>query len=197
MASTRTKKKPARTAPTSTSDVVSQEDAGGNVDKIRDILFGGQMRDYEKRFARLEERLHKENADLRTQLEQRVNDLEAYTKKEFDAAVARLGDETSERAQAVKEVLKELRDTAKALEKRLTQLDDRQAKSDKALRDQLLEQSKSFAAQLRERADELSQTIERGTSELRTELVDKAVLADLFSEMALRVADEFELPGES
>ena len=28
-----------------------------NVDKIRDIIFGSQMRDYEKRFSRLDERL--------------------------------------------------------------------------------------------------------------------------------------------
>ena len=28
---------------------------GANVDKIRDILFGSNMREYEKRFARLEE----------------------------------------------------------------------------------------------------------------------------------------------
>ena len=30
------------------------EQAEGNVDKIRDILFGGQMREYERRFERLE-----------------------------------------------------------------------------------------------------------------------------------------------
>ena len=29
----------------------------GNVDKIRDILFGSQMRDYDRRFSTLEERL--------------------------------------------------------------------------------------------------------------------------------------------
>ena len=28
----------------------------GNIDKIRDILFGGHMRDYDKRFKRLEDR---------------------------------------------------------------------------------------------------------------------------------------------
>src|ERR1700749_3579611 len=37
----------------------------GNVDKIRDILFGSQMRDYESRFARLEEALVKETAEIR------------------------------------------------------------------------------------------------------------------------------------
>ena len=31
----------------------------GNVDKIREILFGGQMRAYDKRFSRLEDRLAK------------------------------------------------------------------------------------------------------------------------------------------
>ena len=32
---------------------------GANVDKIRDILFGSQMRDYEKRFSRLEDNVTK------------------------------------------------------------------------------------------------------------------------------------------
>lgn len=32
---------------------------GGNLDKVRDILFGTQMRDYEKRFNRMEERFMK------------------------------------------------------------------------------------------------------------------------------------------
>ena len=38
---------------------------GQNVDKIRDILFGAQMRDYDKRFARLEDRLMKDAEALR------------------------------------------------------------------------------------------------------------------------------------
>ena len=33
---------------------------GGNLDKIRDILFGPQARDYDRRLTRLEERLMKE-----------------------------------------------------------------------------------------------------------------------------------------
>ena len=37
--------------------------AGGNLDKVRDLLFGGQMRDYDRKFARLEERLVKETAE--------------------------------------------------------------------------------------------------------------------------------------
>ena len=33
--------------------------SGGSVDKIRDILFGAQMREYDRRFTRLEDRLRR------------------------------------------------------------------------------------------------------------------------------------------
>jgi hypothetical protein len=40
-----------------------QED--GNIDKIRDILFGSQSRDFERRFTRMEDRMIKEISDMR------------------------------------------------------------------------------------------------------------------------------------
>ncbi|MGA9594256.1 MAG: hypothetical protein WBS18_14245, partial [Candidatus Acidiferrales bacterium] len=43
----------------------TEKGEGANVDKIRDILFGSQMRDYEKRFARLEESVTKALDTLR------------------------------------------------------------------------------------------------------------------------------------
>jgi hypothetical protein len=48
----------------------------GNVDKIRDILFGSQMRDYESRFARLEETLIKETLEIRETSRRRFDQLE-------------------------------------------------------------------------------------------------------------------------
>src|SRR5215210_3122558 len=62
----------------------------GNIDKIRQILFGGQMRDYEKRFSRLEERLLKESADLRDETKKRFDALEAFVRSEFEALSERL-----------------------------------------------------------------------------------------------------------
>ena len=49
---------------------------GANVDKIRDILFGAQMRDYDKRFARLEDRLMKDADALREEMRKRLDALE-------------------------------------------------------------------------------------------------------------------------
>ena len=50
-----------------------------SLDKVRDILFGVQVRDIERRFARLEERLVKETHDLKDGVARRVDALEQRT----------------------------------------------------------------------------------------------------------------------
>jgi len=42
---------------TAAAQVPGDQMAGGNLDKIRDILFGAQARDYERKFATLEKQL--------------------------------------------------------------------------------------------------------------------------------------------
>ncbi len=72
----------------------SQVDAGpGNIDKIRDILFGSNMREYEQRFMRLEEALRKESSDLRDTTRRHLESLEAYVHKELAAIENRLNTE--------------------------------------------------------------------------------------------------------
>jgi len=60
-------------------------DAGGagNVEKIRAILFGAQMRDYEKKFSLLEDRMQKEINNLRSETAKRFDALETYINKEL------------------------------------------------------------------------------------------------------------------
>ena len=46
--------------------------SGANLDKVRDILFGGPLRDVDRRFTRLEERLAKDTSDLRAEMRRRA-----------------------------------------------------------------------------------------------------------------------------
>src|SRR5580692_5789470 len=71
----------------------------GNIDKIRDILFGSNMRDYEQRFARLEEALKKESLDLRETTRRHLEALEGFVHKELAAVDARLNTERDERSE--------------------------------------------------------------------------------------------------
>ena len=57
-------------------------DESGNVDRIRNILFGSQMRDYDGRFQKLEERLKIEEVELRGDLQRQLQALEGFMKGE-------------------------------------------------------------------------------------------------------------------
>jgi len=167
---------------------------GANVDKIRDILFGSNMREYEKRFVRLEERLTKSSEALRDDLKKRFDSLESYVKDELEAIATRLKAEKVERSENLKELTRESRDAAKALEKKNAQLEEQLDAAQTELRTKILEQSKALGSQIQKSKDELETSLERETETLRNDKTDRAMLADLFTELALRLKDELELP---
>jgi uncharacterized protein involved in exopolysaccharide biosynthesis len=168
---------------------------GGNIDKIRDILFGVQMRDYEKRFSRLEERVSKESADLRGEIKRRFDSLEAYVKHEFEASSERLRAEQQARGESVEGLSRELRETGRSLERKLAQFDEQAGRAQRELRQQLLEQSQSLSDEIRRKGDELSAALEREVGLLGHDKTDRAALAALFTEVALRLNNEFQVPG--
>lgn len=168
---------------------------GGNIDKIRDILFGVQMRDYEKRFSRLEERVLKESADLRGEIKRRFDSLESYVRHEFEASAERLRAEQQSRGESVQGLARELRDTGQALERKLAQFDEQTGRAQRELRQQLLEQSQGLSEEIRRKGEELSAAFEREVGVLGHDKTDRASLAALFTEVALRLNNEFEIPG--
>ena len=168
--------------------------AGENLDKVRDILFGSQARDYEKRFARLEERLVREASDLREDLKKRFDTIETYIKKEIESLSDKLKTEHDERAAAAKEIASELKDAARAFEKKTGQLDEYLAKAQRELRQQILEQSKSLSDDIRQKHDAITAALERETSELRGDKTDRVALASLFMEIAMRLNNDFKIP---
>ena len=81
-----------------TSDAAAPLAMGqGNVDRIRNIIFGPQMRLYERRFKRIEEELQRQCDDLRADLRQRVDALEGFIKSELESLVNRLKSEQTMR----------------------------------------------------------------------------------------------------
>ena len=169
---------------------------GGNLEKIREILFGAQVHDFEKRFTRLEEKLLKETADSRTETKKRFDAMEAFIRKEIESLVDRIKAEQGERADALKEISREVRDTAKNLEKKLVQLDEQTTKGQRELRQQILDQSKSLSDEIRNRVKESAAVLSRELRELRSEKTDRAALAGLFTEAAMRLSGDMKPSGK-
>lgn len=169
--------------------------AGGNIDKIRDILFGANMRDYEARFARLEETLVKEAADLRESSRRRFETLENYVKKEFESLQTRMKTEREERSDAASLHTRELKEIADSLAKRIRELDDQGATVASSLRQEILNQAHNLMDELRARHAEITSLLERRVQELQHGKTDRAALASLLTEVAMRINNEFHIPG--
>ena len=169
---------------------------GANVDKIRDILFGSQMRDYEKRFTRLEENVTKAIDTMRDDMTKRLETLSGFVQQEVESLSQRLKSEKSERAEGAKDLSREQKEAAKALEKKLSQLDEQLSDGQAELRAKMLEHSKAISSEIEKLRREAAAALDREVQVLRHDKTDRASLADLFSEFSLRLKNNFELPEE-
>jgi hypothetical protein len=91
--------------------------------------------------------------------------------------------------------MRELKDNARTFEKKTSTLDDQLAKGQKDLRQQLLDLNQKLADEIREKGEEVLAALNREAQELRTEKADRTALASLFTEVAMRLSNEFKLPG--
>lgn len=168
-----------------TMDVTS-----GNIDKIRNIIFGDQMRNYEKKFKRMEDRLNQELTDIREETRRQFASLETHISKEIDSLVNRLKTEQDERTQSVREVVQELEELARDLDQKLTRMDHHANETQRELRQQLLDQSKALRDELRQKSHELTVALENETQELADDKVSRSALASLLTEVAMQLNSE-------
>jgi hypothetical protein len=170
--------------------------ATGNLDKVRDLLFGQQMRDYDRKFARLEERLARETAELRDDLKRHLAALEAYMRAEVESLSDRLRAEQDTRSGAAQDLGRELRETAQQFVQRTSQLDDLIARAQRELRQQLHAQRQELGDDIRQRVEDVLGRLAQEAQELRRDKTDRQALAALLTEMAMRLNGERVTPTE-
>ncbi|GAX40909.1 hypothetical protein NIES4075_18760 [Tolypothrix sp. NIES-4075] len=158
-----------------------------NLDKVRDILFGNQMREVERKFARLEERLLKECINLRDDTRKRLDSLESYFKTEIESLAKQINNEQGERGQALKALTEQHKNITISLENKLAQFEEKTNTNQREIREQILNQSKNLHDDLRNKYEEILATLERDTQELRKDKTDRSALAHLFTELAIRL----------
>jgi len=159
----------------------------GNVDKIRDILFGNQMRDYDKRFKRLEERFAKDNMHLRDDMAQRLKALEELLNSEMDNLGEKLKTDRQERINGQQELLQQVAALKSELNNRVAQLDEQFGRDLKQLRQQLHNKFQELSNQLRQQNDGLVGIVKQEVTQLQEEKVNRRDLAAFFNEFALRL----------
>ena len=173
------------------SNSLENDDSGiqenNSLSQVRDILFGSHIRDLDKKFSRLEERLLKECADLRHETRMRLENLENYIREETGALSSRTKNEQVKRDEALKAISEEQRKLADSLEKKMVEIDEQAERTQRELRQQIFTQSQNLHDDIRQKYQEIVSLLERETGEIKSEKTDRSQLAALFTELALRL----------
>jgi hypothetical protein len=167
-----------------------------DLDKVRDILFGSQSREYEKRLSALEDTLILKASELQNDLRTRFESLESYIRKEVESLTGRIKVEHDERADSIKELMREFRDSGKTMEKKVAHLDEQTTKEHRDLRQRILDQHKTLSNEIQEKHGALTQTFRQTVQELRDEKVNRTLLADLLAKTALCLSDDIKIPKD-
>ncbi len=154
------------------------------------------MRDYDKKFAKLEERLLKESSDLREDLKRRFDSLESFMKSEVVLLSDAQKAEKNARDEALKNVGDKLGETAKTFDRRAAQTEEQTGKAQRDLRQLILDETKRLAEEIAHKHSSVAADLGRESQELRGMMTDKHALSDLFAELSLRLKNEFKFPGE-
>ncbi len=161
----------------------------GSVDKIRDILFGNQMRDFDRRFSLMEERMVKNTQHLRDEIHNRLEVLEQYFREEFQALKQRLKAESDQRAEADKQQGEALQSSSESFHRAISETEEKLAAQTTELRQQILKQSKSLSADIQSKYEQASQELRLTADSLNDTKIDRSMLAEYLIDMATGISN--------
>lgn len=161
----------------------------GEISKIRNILFGNQMADYDKRFSQLEERIASQIAALDDKTTKRLKAIEALIKKQDDALTGRLDKEQSERSHGAEALSGEIAGAKEELTAAIDTLAAQQAQELDALDKQLTLISNDLSDEIHIQQVEASKNLEQAVQELDDAKLARKTLSQMLVEMAGRLTN--------
>jgi chromosome segregation ATPase len=154
------------------------------VDKIRELLFGNQMQDYDRRFDKLDDRVQQKMREAEEEAARSLKSLEASLKKQMDSMAKQFQKDKDVLAESDKTLDRGLRESIQVLEKRAGQAADELGRLEREFMERLEQATQDLRDESRKRSEELHATIERMFSELSSVKTDRNLLAGLFVEIA-------------
>ena len=185
-------------APTARpADLPPNDAAPESLDKVRDILFGGQMRAVESRLQGLEERIMREQSAMRTDFAKQLADVDASAKRDSQTLGERLAAERTKRTEELKTLSAEIKEILRSLEKRHVKLEELTGLADAEIRDQILQQSRAITAEIERLSQRVTTDLNREVASLRNDKTDVSAIVSVFNDMATRLAGESRPPAKA
>src|SRR6516162_1145730 len=170
-----------------TAEVGNSSLPGGEavgVDKIRDLLFGNQMQDYDRRFSMLEERFLQRFREIESESARNLGSFESSAKKQMESLATQLREEKDLRTDADKEIERNQREHNDTVEKRLRSTSEQVSRLERDQADHLAQEVQSLREEIKRKTEDIQHTLEKMFAELSNVKTDRNLLAGLFVEVA-------------
>lgn len=154
------------------------------VEKIRELLFGDQMQEYDRRFAKLERRFQDRLSEIGAEAARSIGVFETNAKRQVDSIAAQFREESEARVEADRELERAMREVSQTQERRLRLLTDQLAQMGRDMADSLTREIQSVREEMKRRHDDLRHMLEDALAEMSGVKTDRSLLAGLFLEVA-------------
>lgn len=162
----------------------AQED---DVDKIRDIIFGGQMREYAQRFEELERTVTGAVDRLVKDVDKRFADLERVMGGHIQKVADKLTTEREQRKTEHSTTKHQLKEMEKLIDSKLTDSDGRLAAELDEVHGVVEEEVKALNALIEKLRAEMNKLVSAEATRLDKDKLASKDLAQLFTEVARRL----------
>ncbi len=159
----------------------------GNLEKVRDILFGTQSREFDERCNRLEKRLLQESTDLKDQFTRSLDEMKTYVNSEVSRLTNQIQEEQAGRSNSMEEVGQVMKTMGAQLESRLSGLYDQTTVQHQKLEGLLTQQKAELTEHQEQAMTDMQERFQKALNELKDDKTDRAGLAEMLMDMALRL----------
>jgi len=169
----------------------------GNLDQVRDILFGAQLKELDKKSSDLERLIKTELEHTQNEFRSRLGILEDFIKSEVSSLTSKIKKEASERNADVERLTDRQDDHKRQTQTRLSELEELLDNTGREIRKMILEQARNLTDAAEKNYETLKATLAEKANGLHENKTDRAALAQMFSDMAIRLSNDQNDSGEA
>ncbi len=166
------------------------QNSGNNVDQIRDLIFGQQIREFEEKFDRLERTLKEHETKAAQSLEKTFGALEARLERTIDALEVKL-DQLSTASLKERTKLREMVESSEELlQGSITQLKNDMTTKLKLLEENTADMGSTFRDEMRQMREEIETEVTRKVDALSAGKLSRDTFAQVLVETAMRLQEQ-------
>lgn len=158
-----------------------------SVDKIRDILFGNQMRDFDRKFELFEKHISNDLDRLRQENNLQIESLQNYVESEFEILSSKLALEEKNRIEEQDDLDASINRNVKQIDKKISDVSNAIESQSREVNQKVLKLSQDFSSELKNQIEVTRQRLDDFKQDLSCGKVDKVVLAEALNAIALQI----------